>query len=102
GFGKRTPFGPNTVSDEPEGENGAEPAEEAPEPEAAEPGEGEEEETRDRSQMRYRRQRRGGGGVHDIRTGDRNGPVVGVSSVREGEGAMLITAQATVTRLTVS
>jgi DNA gyrase subunit A len=102
GFGKRTPFGPNTVSDEPEGEDAAEPAEEALEPEGAEPAEGEEEETRDRSQMRYRRQRRGGGGVHDIRTGDRNGPVVGVASVREGDDVMLITAQGMVTRMTVS
>jgi DNA gyrase subunit A len=102
GYGKRTPFGPNTVSDEPEPEEGAEAVDEAPEPEAAEPAEGDEEETKDRSAMRYRRQRRGGGGVRDIRTGERNGPVVGVASVREADDVILITAQGMVTRMTVS
>ncbi len=101
GYGKRTPFGPNTVSDEPEPEDGAEAVEEAPEPEASEPAEGEEEETKDRSAMRYRRQRRGGGGVRDIRTGERNGPVVGVLAVGVGDDVMLITAQGMVTRMAV-
>ena len=33
--------------------------------------------------MRYRKQRRGGKGVRDIRTSERNGPVVGVAAVRD-------------------
>ena len=52
----------------------------------------------DRSAMRYRKQRRGGKGVRDIRTSERNGPVVGVVSVRDGDDIMLITAQGMVNR----
>ena len=48
--------------------------------------------------MRYRKQRRGGKGVRDIRTSERNGPVVGVVAVRDGDDIMLITAQGMVNR----
>ena len=48
--------------------------------------------------MRYRKQRRGGKGVRDIRTSERNGPVLGVLSVRDGDDIMLITAQGMVNR----
>jgi DNA gyrase subunit A len=48
--------------------------------------------------MRYRKQRRGGKGLRDIRTSDRNGLVVGVSAVRDGDDIMLITAQGMVNR----
>ena len=48
--------------------------------------------------MRYRRQNRGGKGLRDIRTTDRNGPVVGVIPVREDDDIMLITAQGMVNR----
>jgi len=90
GFGKRTPFGANTAEETAE--------EETPEPETApEQTDG----TENRSQMRYRRQRRGGKGVIDIRTSDRNGPVVGVVSVRDGDEVMLITAQGMVNRTKV-
>jgi DNA gyrase subunit A len=96
GFGKRTPFGPNTAG---------EPADGAEEESAAEVGEAEPaedvaegEEAPDRSTMRYRRQRRGGKGVRDIRTSDRNGPVVGVTAVRAGDDIMLITTQGMVNR----
>src|SRR5262249_50668852 len=52
----------------------------------------------DRSSMRYRKQRRGGKGVRDIRTSERNGPVVGVLSVRDNDDIMLITSQGMVNR----
>jgi len=55
----------------------------------------------DRSSMRYRKQRRGGKGVRDIRTTERNGPVVGVIAVRDGDDIMLITAQGMVNRMHV-
>src|SRR5262249_2293180 len=58
--------------------------------------EGEEE----RSAMRYRLQRRGGKGVIDIRTSERNGPVVGTVAVRTGDQIMLITNQGMVNRTT--
>ena len=48
--------------------------------------------------MRYRKQRRGGKGVRDIRTSERNGPVVGVVAVRDGDDIMLITTQGMVNR----
>jgi DNA gyrase subunit A len=48
--------------------------------------------------MRYRKQRRGGKGLRDIRTSERNGPVVGVISVRDGDDIMLITTQGMVNR----
>jgi DNA gyrase subunit A len=97
GYGKRTPFGANTAGEaaEADAEEVAEesPAEEAGD-ETAEEGDG----TRDRSAMRYRKQRRGGKGLRDIRTSERNGPVVGVVSVRDGDDVMLITTQGMVNR----
>jgi DNA gyrase subunit A len=48
--------------------------------------------------MRYRKQRRGGKGLRDIRTTERNGPVIGVLSVRDSDDIMLITAQGMVNR----
>ncbi len=94
GYGKRTPFGANTTGDEVE-----EAEEEAPEP-AAEPAEGENGEAApaDRSQMRYRKQRRGGKGLKDVRVTEKNGKVVGVAAVRDGDEVMLITVQGMVTR----
>jgi DNA gyrase subunit A len=94
GYGKRTPFGANVAGEEPEPE---EAAEELPEPET-DSSDVEEGEPKDRSSMRYRKQRRGGKGVRDIRTGERNGQVVGVLSVRDIDDIMLITAQGMVNR----
>ena len=48
--------------------------------------------------MRYRKQRRGGKGLRDIRTSERNGPVIGIASVRESDDIMLITTQGMVNR----
>jgi DNA gyrase subunit A len=94
GYGKRTPFGANTAGEAAESD-GEESAEEAAEP-AEEPAEGDE--ARDRSSMRYRKQRRGGKGLRDVRTSERNGPVVGIASVRDGDDIMLITVQGMVNR----
>src|SRR5262249_2978356 len=55
----------------------------------------------DRSSMRYRKQRRGGKGVRDIRTSERNGLVVDISAVRDGDEIMLITTQGMVNRTRV-
>jgi DNA gyrase subunit A len=103
GYGKRTPFGANIAGEASEteeaGEEAAEEpveealAETAPE-EAAVEGEG----PKDRSSMRYRKQKRGGKGLRDIRTSPRNGPVVGIVSVRDGDDIMLITVQGMVNR----
>jgi DNA gyrase subunit A len=105
GYGKRTPFGPNTenVTEEVDGETTADEAETfsgdtAGVAEPTEPGE----EPVPKSAMRYRRQRRGGKGVKDIRTSERNGPVVGVVPVRDSDDLMLITLQGMVTRIKAS
>jgi DNA gyrase subunit A len=101
GFGKRTPYGPNTATNVEDNEADA-PAEAEP-PEADVPDtENGGDEVQDRSSMRYRRQRRGGKGVRDIRTTERNGPVVGVVSVRDGDDVMLITTQGMVNRTQAS
>jgi len=103
GYGKRTPFGPNSsgaaegdqsVTEEPVEEDIAEdaPLEAAEGTETPSPA----------SAMRYRKQRRGGKGLRDIRTSDRNGPVIGVVPVREGDDIMLITTQGMVNRTHVN
>jgi DNA gyrase subunit A len=109
GYGKRTPFGANTAGEPAEelpedgdasgeGEAPAEPetsAEPTGEGEApAEPaGEGE------RSGMHYRKQRRGGKGVRDIRTSNRNGRVINVTAVRDTEDVVIISTGGMVTRM---
>jgi len=104
GYGKRTPFGANVAGLEAaeEAEEGA--AGEGVETEAAEEpaGEAAEGETAaTRSAMRYRKQRRGGKGLRDIRTSDRNGPVVAVAAVRDEDEIMVITQQGMATRMRV-
>jgi DNA gyrase subunit A len=91
GYGKRTPFGANVADAE---ESEAEEIVEEPAEEAA----SEEEAGRESSAMHYRKQRRGGKGIRDIRTSERNGPVVGVASVRDGDDIMLITTGGMVNR----
>lgn len=113
GYGKRTPFGPNTptVGDESAVVDGTEDAsieepieEPTPEEPLTEESEGEPEPVGDleRGSNRYRRQRRGGKGVKDIRTNERNGKVVGVASVSETDDIMLITHMGMVNRTHVS
>ena len=100
GYGKRTPFGPNTP-------DAVAPVDGEPEPEivevtAAEP-EGEEGEAAYGGGRSYRKQRRGGKGLKDIKASDRNGAVVGIVPVRaDTDDVMLITLQGMVTRIKVS
>jgi len=97
GYGKRTPFGANT----PVPEGTTETDEDAgTEPEVVEPetGEGEGEAENDPSGMRYRLQRRGGKGVKDVKVTAKNGKVIGITSVRDGDEIMLITKDGMVTR----
>jgi DNA gyrase subunit A len=104
GYGKRTPFGANTAGEAPAEAEETEEAVEEPsaegETEAAGPAG--EDAIKERSGMRYRKQRRGGKGVRDIRTTDRNGPVVAIESVRDDDDVMLITVQGMVNRTHVS
>jgi DNA gyrase subunit A len=103
GYGKRTPFGANisgvesTEADETSEENGEMGSSATADGEEGEPGASETGEN-ERSAMHYRKQRRGGKGVRDIRTSERNGKVVGVVSVRDADDIMLITTGGMVNR----
>lgn len=121
GYGKRTPFGANTPEDRTESaeviESGTdtpdvvaeevieEPVEETADEPTLEDGESEGEgegEGEGRSGMHYRKQRRGGKGLRDIRTSERNGKVVEVAAVTDSDDIMLITANGMVNRTRVS
>ena len=101
GFGKRTPFGPPEQGDdadssddipvEPAGESAAETAEGAPA--------GEESGEAVRSGMSFRRQRRGGKGLRNIKTTERNGKVVDITAVSDTDEVLMITAGGIIQRI---
>jgi DNA gyrase subunit A len=111
GYGKRTPFGPNLGLAEGQppppdtaAENGDDDSEEsdleASGPDAESPED--EENGNHSSQRSYRTQGRGGKGLHDIKTTDRNGPVIGIVRVRDDDELMMITARGKIQRVPVS
>ncbi len=79
GYGKRTHFGPNADSAG---------------------GDGEEEETS--SSARYRTQKRGGKGLRDIRTSDRNGKVIGIARVADEDEVFMMTAKGKIQRISAA
>jgi len=90
GYGKRTPFGAvevdaETDADTTEGEDEADTESESTV-----------------STRRYRPQGRGGKGVRDIKTKPRNGPVVGIVSVRDDDEVFMITSRGKIQRIGVS
>jgi DNA gyrase subunit A len=77
GYGKRTAFGPNS-------------------------GDGDaasEEEDAGSSGSRYRTQNRGGKGLRDIKTTDRNGKVIGIKAVNEEDELLLMTSRGKIQRI---
>lgn len=80
GYGKRTPFGPNAVIDsggedsESDTENGS-------------------------SSARYRTQRRGGKGLRDIKTSNRNGKVIAIARVDDEDEIFLMTGKGKLQRI---
>ncbi len=94
GYGKRTPFGPNAATVE------GEIAESAPSSTNSSEDEGEAEGSS--SSFRYRTQRRGGKGLRDIKTTDRNGPVIGIVPVNDDDELMMMTARGKIQRVKVS
>jgi DNA gyrase subunit A len=100
GYGKRTTFGPNAIPSEEdvEDETG-----EAPVSENAVAAEDSEESTDETSSsFRYRTQNRGGKGVRDIKTTERNGPVVDIVRVDDTDELMMMTARGKIQRVKVS
>jgi DNA gyrase subunit A len=106
GYGKRTKFGPSTAVGTAEGEEGAEleaeePAEldEVAATALEETAEGEEAGDETSSGARYRTQRRGGKGLHDIKTTDRNGRVIGIVRVDDDDELLMMTARGKIQRI---
>lgn len=112
GYGKRTPFGAvegdlppgdvpaDDVADSTEGE--IEDSAVADEPEAeGDTGDEADEESSGSSggNARYRRQRRGGKGLRDIKTSERNGPVIGTLAVVDGDDVLLMTTAGKIQRI---
>ncbi len=92
GYGKRTPFGPGEVA-------GAEDDADVEATDASPDAESGDSEEVVRSTMQYRRQKRGGKGVRDIRTTARNGKVVDILSVNEGDEILMCTAVGKIQRV---
>jgi len=101
GYGKRTLFGPNESvagnGEQATGDEGEEEAETA-DVAAAETESAESDESPS-SANRYRSQRRGGKGLRDIKTTERNGPVVGVVGVRDDDEVLVMTARGKLQRI---
>lgn len=105
GYGKRTRFGPNSPLG-PSAGNGSELEDDTGEEASAveeptpieEPSalEGEEGVS---SSNRYRTQRRGGKGLRDIKTTERNGPVISVASVTDEDELLMMTARGKLQRI---
>lgn len=97
GFGKRTPFGRPEQGDDADG------ADDVPEEPAGEIAEGtpagEEGGEAVRSGMSFRRQRRGGKGLRNIKTTDRNGKVVDITAVSDDDEVLMITAGGIIQRI---
>ena len=103
GYGKRTPFGPNAAPDEIAESAPDDTSESAPGSAADSLAEGEEEaEGEASSSFRYRTQRRGGKGLRDIKTTERNGPVIGIVRVKDDDELMMMTARGKIQRVKVS
>jgi DNA gyrase subunit A len=105
GFGKRTPFGPNSDVQEPEAGGPESDAEEVDSvadvvEESADAGSEVEGEESESTSARYPTKKRGGLGVRDIRT-ERNGPVVGIVCVYEDDELLMMTARGKIQRVAV-
>src|SRR5262249_13153551 len=105
GYGKRTPIGLGVLEgDESEGETANESDEPlSDEPEATTPAEGSETNgdsaPETRSGMRYRRQKRGGKGLRDIKTTARNGRVVGILALHDGDDVLMVSTSGKIQRI---
>jgi DNA gyrase subunit A len=97
GYGKRTPFGPNSPADENGTEEG-EPTAESPAEATAESA-GESEESEVSSSARYRTQKRGGKGLRDIKATKRNGRVIGITRVDDDDEVIMMTSRGKLQRI---
>ncbi|MFO0903432.1 MAG: DNA gyrase subunit A [Pirellulales bacterium] len=109
GYGKRTSFGPNspyqggdseaTGEEEATGDPTAEAPVEAPPPVEAEAEDAEDEGS---SSNRYRTQRRGGMGIRDIKTTQRNGKVIAIARVDDSNEVLMMTSRGKIQKIAAS
>jgi DNA gyrase subunit A len=98
GYGKRTKFGPNASAVDAEKGDDAENGEDTAN--GAEAGNGDSEGDGElASSARYRTQKRGGKGLRDIRTSDRNGQVIGIARVNDEDEIFMMTAKGKLQRI---
>jgi len=101
GYGKRTPFGLGVLEGD---DSDSETASEVDDT-VAEAGEsvGEDAATdagpETRSGMRYRRQKRGGKGLRDIKTTERNGRVVGILALHDNDDVLMVATSGKIQRI---
>lgn len=102
GYGKRTPFGlGGSVADTDE-VNDSDAEDASADAVEAESAEGDSEEGSERSNFSYRSQNRGGKGLRDIRTSARNGRVVDILAVEDGDEVLMVTTGGKIQRLRVT
>ncbi len=102
GYGKRTPFGPGTelTGPGPDGDGEGEAVDVVVAD--ADDGAGDEGGDGGSSGMRYRTQHRGGKGVRDIKATQRNGEVVSVVAVKDGDQVLMMTSRGKIQRVNVA
>jgi DNA gyrase subunit A len=106
GYGKRTPFGPGVIEGdeaevetetEVEADSGAEAPGGGPSVEDVASAE-----IVPRGNMRYRRQKRGGKGLRDIKTTERNGKVIGIVALHEDDHVLMVSSSGKIQRIRAS
>ncbi|WP_442483544.1 DNA gyrase subunit A [Aeoliella sp. SH292] len=99
GFGKRTPFGPNAPAADP---SSMPPGDDMDAVESTEVEAVESEEDEASSSFKYRTQNRGGKGLRDIKTTQRNGQVIGITRVTDEDELLMMTARGKIQRIKAS
>jgi DNA gyrase subunit A len=107
GYGKRTPFGVVEAAEGNDTADGNDTAADTDDPDAevadaAEGDAGDDSGKKYSGNARYRRQKRGGKGLRDIRTTERNGQVVDVLAVHDDDQVLMVTASGKIQRLRAS
>jgi DNA gyrase subunit A len=101
GYGKRTPFGPNASPGEASPSAEGEPAS-AGGSGAEGDDSGESADAESSTSFRYRTQNRGGKGLRDIKTTERNGPVISIVRVDDADELLMMTARGKIQRIKAS
>ena len=99
GYGKRTYFGPNADDAGADSDTDEDSSDASGDDAVASDDDGSGEEVSSASGARYRTQKRGGKGLRDIRTSERNGKVIGIARVDEGDEIFMMTSKGKIQRI---